>query len=112
MPDQPLDQQRCELQDAQLRAGPLEPAGASDRYYSREQRERLAQRLAALNVPASTVDAVVLADTGQAQPAELAAAVARSRYAAAGLEVAARRPGRRICLSRALDTPKAPAPER
>ena len=70
---------RRELQDAQLRADPLAPAGVSDDYDSHERRYRLAERLAALDVPAATVEAVVLADTGQAQPAEAAASASSQR---------------------------------
>jgi hypothetical protein len=50
--------------------------------HSPERRERLAQRLAALDVPESTIDAVILADTGQAQPPEMASTAPSSQHAA------------------------------
>jgi hypothetical protein len=64
-----------ELQDALLTAARgSEPAVGS--YDSAERRQQLAERLQALGATASTVEAVVLADIGQAQPPDIATAQA------------------------------------
>ncbi len=94
-PDQALDQQRCELQDAQLRAGPLEPAGASDRYDSREQRERPRPTTRGAQRPGQHRGR---RRAGRHRPSTASGAGGRRRAIATrggGLEIAARRPGRR-----------------
>ena len=74
-PEQDERRDARELQDALLiarRDG--EPAVGS--YDSAQRREQLAERLQALGATAGTVEAVVLADIGQAQPPDMATAQA------------------------------------
>ena len=60
-----------ELADARIIAGPGDDPAAAP-YDSPERREQLAERLKHLGASDGTVEAVILADTGQAQPADMA----------------------------------------